>query len=49
MVKTPLSGDASLAIIEAIPRYGFDDRLPKPYTAAELGQALGWNGRNEPQ
>jgi CheY-like chemotaxis protein len=40
------SGYADDPILADPKRYGFDDSLPKPYTAAELGQALGWLGRD---
>jgi PAS domain S-box-containing protein len=35
------SGYADDPILADPKRYGFDDSLPKPYTAAELGQVLG--------
>jgi CheY-like chemotaxis protein/anti-sigma regulatory factor (Ser/Thr protein kinase) len=44
--ETPIivsSGYADDPILADPKQYGFDDSLPKPYTASELGQVLGWN------
>jgi two-component system cell cycle sensor histidine kinase/response regulator CckA len=43
------SGYAEDPILADPKRYGFDDSLPKPYTASQLGQVIERNGRREPQ
>jgi PAS domain S-box-containing protein len=43
------SGYADDPILADPKQYGFDDSLPKPYTASELGQVLGWNQGSVPE
>jgi PAS domain S-box-containing protein len=43
------SGYADDPILADPKRYGFDDSLPKPYTASQLGQVLGCNSGRVPE